>query len=74
MNLRAAIFQAITEPDNQTVCPVRIMAIVAFIQFSAMSVWHMVHTGIFDVQAEAIGFGAMLAGVGAALGMKKDSK
>jgi hypothetical protein len=72
--IKKALFELITEPDNKTVCPARLMAICAFLQFSAMSAWYMVHTLTFDVQAEALGFAALLSGIGAALGLKKDSR
>lgn len=71
--IKKALFQIITEPDNKTVCPARLMAISAFVQFSAMSAYHTAHTGTFDVQAEAIAFAALLGGIGAMLGLKKDS-
>lgn len=73
MDIKKALLQIITEPDNKTICPARLMSISAFMQFSVMSFWHMVHTLTFDVQAEALGFAALLSGIGAALGLKKDS-
>jgi hypothetical protein len=71
--IKTALFQVITEPDNKTVCPARLMSISAFIQLSVMSAVHFARTGVFDVQAEAVGFTALLGGIGAALGLKKDS-
>lgn len=71
--IKTALFQVITEPDNKTVCPARLMSIAAFIQLSVMSAVHFVKTGVFDMQNEALGFTALLGGIGAALGLKKDT-
>lgn len=62
-----------TEPDNQTFCPVRLIALVGAGQFIGLTVANYVQHAVFDPQAFALGFGGMLAGVGAALGLKKDS-
>jgi protein-S-isoprenylcysteine O-methyltransferase Ste14 len=63
----------LTEPDNQTFCPVRCAALLGIGHYFATSTAAYVQHGVFDPQAWAVGFGALLAGVGAALGLKKDS-
>lgn len=67
------VWQLVTEPNNKTACPVRLMAIAGFAQYLGVSCWHVYHTGAFDPQAHALGLAALLAGIGAALGLKKDS-
>lgn len=64
----------LTEPDNHTFCPVRILSALGSIQYIAMATAAYIQHGVFDPQGYAIGFGAMLAGIGAALKLKKDSK
>jgi hypothetical protein len=72
--LKAAIWQIITEPNNHTVCPVRLMAIAGFVQFIFLSGWHVHHSGSFNPQDYALGFGTIMGGIGVALGLKKDTK
>ena len=68
------IKQIITEPDNATVCPVRIAAIVGIIQYLGLTMAHYMQHAMFDAQSFAIGFAAIIGGVGAALGLKKDTQ
>ena len=65
--------QCVTEPDNSTVCPVRVIAIAGCAQFLGLTIAHYCQHHIFDAQNFAIGFAAILGGAGAALGMKKDT-
>lgn len=67
------LMQLVTEPDNKTLCPVRVMAFCGGTEFVALTLWHFIRSGSFDVQAFCIGFAALLGGMGAALGMKKDT-
>jgi hypothetical protein len=62
-----------TEPDNHTFCPVRLIAIVGAFQYLALAIANYTQHGAFDPQGYAIGFGALLGGLGVALGLKKDS-
>jgi hypothetical protein len=71
--MKSIIKQLFTEPDNQTFCPVRLLAVAGSLQYLALGVAHYVQHAVFDPQGFAIGFGALLGGVGAALGLKKDS-
>jgi hypothetical protein len=63
----------LTEPDNATFCPVRALAILGVLQYLGMSGLHYYQHHIFDPQAYAVGFGALIGGVGVALGLKKDT-
>lgn len=67
------ISNSVTEPDNATVCPVRLMAIAGVLQYMALAAFNFIKHGAFDAQAYAIGFSALLGGIGVALGLKKDS-
>ena len=64
-----------TEPgvDNHVVCPIRVLAIFGSLQYLGLTIAHYVQHHIFDPQSYAIGFGALLGGVGVALGLKKDA-
>ena len=73
-SIKKGVLEIITEPNNKTVCPVRLMAIAGFAQFCVMAGLAFHHTHVFDVQAHALGFAALLGGIGAALGLKKDSQ
>lgn len=63
----------ITEPDNHTFCPVRLIAIGGALQYLGLQLAAYVQHGVFDPQNSAIGFGALLGGIGVALGLKKDT-
>jgi hypothetical protein len=63
----------LTEPDNHTFCPVRILSILGVLQYLTTSGFHYVQHAIFDPQAFAVGFGAIIGSVGVALGLKKDT-
>lgn len=67
------LLNIVTEPDNTTVCPIRILALAGAVQYHAMVLAHYIQHHVFDPQAYAIGFGALLGGVGMALGLKKDT-
>lgn len=71
--IRVFFKQIFTEPDNHTFCPVRIIAVAGALQFLALTAAAYVQHNNFDPQAFAIGFGALLGGLGVALGLKKDS-
>ena len=62
-----------TEPDNKTICPVRIIAILGGLHYLGLADAHYLQHGIFDAQSFAIGFGTLLGGLGVALGLKKDT-
>jgi hypothetical protein len=64
----------LTEPDNHTFCPVRILAALGSLQYIALAAANYVQHNVFDPQGYAVGFGALIGGVGVALKLKKDSK
>lgn len=63
-----------TEPDNTTICPVRVVGILGTLQGLASHAYSVfwLHSA-FDLQTFGIGLGATLAALGGALGFKKDS-
>ena len=65
--------ELITEPDNKTMCPVRIVAILGALQYLGLAGANYAQHHVFDAQNYAIGFGALLGGIGVALGLKKDT-
>ena len=71
--IKKALKQVFTEPDNQTFCPIRIVALMGCGQFFHLTYANYHQHGVFDPQAFALGFGGLLAGVGAALYLKKDT-
>jgi len=71
--MKKFLVQVFTEPNNHTFCPVRVLAASGGVQYLALATWHAFKSGGFDCQGFALGFAALLGGMGAALGMKKDS-
>lgn len=64
----------LTEPDGTTFCPARAMALAATATGLGLAVVDVVvHKRPFDLQAFGIGSGALFAGTGALLQMKKDT-
>lgn len=73
--MMATIKQLLTGKDNQTHDIVRWIAALGSLQGLGLSIYDVVvHHNPFDIQQFGIGLGAMLAGVGAALGFKKDTE
>lgn len=72
-NMKQFLKQIFTEPNNHTYCPVRIIAVFGAVQYLALTWANYIQHGVFAPQDFAIGFGALLGGVGVALGLKKDS-
>jgi hypothetical protein len=65
----------LSEPDNTTPCIIRVGAAISFLYSHALMSWGViVHATPFDFQQYALGLSAFVAAVGAALGMKKDTK
>ncbi len=73
MQLPKFLLHVLTEPDNQTFCPVRIIAILGALQYLGLALAHYIQHAVFEPQAFAVGFGTLIAGTGVALGLKKDS-
>jgi spore maturation protein SpmB len=73
MTFKHMLKQCLTEPDNETFCPIRIVSVMGVLTFFGLAVANYVQHAAFDPQAFALGLGALLTGVGAALGLKKDT-
>lgn len=73
MQLPKFLQHILTEPDNITYCPVRIIGIVGCLQYLVIEAHNYIVRAQFDPQAFALGFGGMIAGVGAAMKLKKDT-
>lgn len=73
--LKKWIHDALTEPGNDVVCPVRLMAVGGFIYAGCTHAWtiYMQHAA-FDLQSFGMGYGAMIAMIGVSLGLKSDTK
>jgi len=73
--VRKFFFDIFTEPgtDNHTICIARLIAVLGVCQYLGLSLAHYIQHAIFDPQSFAVGFGALLGGVGVALGLKKDT-
>jgi hypothetical protein len=68
------IHDLLTETDNATFCPARLIALLGGLQYLGISLAHYIQHQVFDPQSFAVGFGALLGGIGVALGLKKDTK
>jgi hypothetical protein len=71
--MKKYLHDLLTETDNLTFCPVRIIALVGALQYLGLAAANYIQHQVFDAQNYAIGFGALLGGIGVALGLKKDS-
>jgi len=66
---------ACTEPDNNTICPVRILGITGFTWALCMSGWSVLALKTPFLMVEfGSSYGLMLAALGVAMGLKTDSK
>lgn len=73
MQIPKFIQHILTEPDNSTFCPIRIIALVGSIQYLGIELHNYIAHAAFDPQAFAVGFGALIGGAGVALGLKHDT-
>jgi len=64
----------LTEPDNLVFCPVRILAALGSLQYIALATANYIQHNVFDPQGYAVGFGALIGGIGVALKFKTNSK
>jgi hypothetical protein len=71
--IKTQLWNLVTEPDNKTLCPIKVAAMIAMGEWLVMQPMSFIHTHTLDPVAFGTGFGALVAGVGVALGMKKDS-
>jgi len=71
--IKTQLWNMISEPDNKTLCPIRVAGLIALGEWLVIAPMHFVQTQTFDPVAFGTGFGATIAAVGIALGTKKDS-
>jgi hypothetical protein len=73
--IKEAWLHCVTGPDNKTHDVVRWVAALGSLHALFLCGWDVVGLhNHFDIQNYGVGFGAMLTGVGAALGLKKDTE
>lgn len=73
--LKQWVHDVFTEPNNNTICPVRLLAFGGFLYALFVHGWSIFVMGAaFDLMAFGGAYGVMLATLGVALGVKTDSK
>lgn len=70
--IRDVLRQLMTERDNRTHDIYRYLALLAIVVGLALNVYAVVKGQPFDMQTFGIGTGALFAGMGVALGLKKE--
>lgn len=73
MTIRDVIRQLVTEADNVTHDLYKYLAVGSIITGLGLQIYKVVHGADFDMQTFGIGVGALFAGVGVALGLKKET-
>ena len=73
MATKDVIRQLLTESDNVTHDLYRYMAVASVVSGLGLQIIAVCKGQPFDMQAFGVGTGALLAGVGVALGMKKEN-
>lgn len=71
--LRDIIRQLLTESDNVTHDLYRYLAVISIAVGLSLSIYSVVKGQPFDMQTFGIGVGSLFAGVGVAIGLKKDA-
>lgn len=73
-SIKELLSNIFTEPDNATFCIVKIGAGLTVVYALAVAAYHHIYLKeAFVIQDFGLGMGAVFAGVGVALGLKKDS-
>lgn len=73
MSARDVFRQLVTESDNVTHDLYRYLAILAILTGLCLNIYAVANGQRFDMQNFGIGTGALFAGVGVALGLKKEA-
>lgn len=74
MSVRDVLRQLVTESDNVTHDLYRYLAVASIVTGLGLAIYAVVTKGqAFDMQTFGVGVGALFAGVGVALGLKKDA-
>lgn len=71
--IRDVVRQLMTESDNRTHDIYRYLAVGSIVVGLGLNIFAVVKGQPFDMQAFGIGTGALFAGVGVALGLKKEN-
>lgn len=71
--LRDLLRQLMTDSDNVTHDLYRYLAVVSIAVGLSLSIYSVVKGQPFDMQTFGIGVGSLFAGVGVAIGLKKDA-
>ena len=72
--LRDNIRQLMTDSDNVTHDLYRYLAVISIAVGLSLSIYSVVKGQPFDMQTFGIGVGSLFAGVGVAIGLKKEPK
>jgi sensor histidine kinase regulating citrate/malate metabolism len=73
-SIKTFLKQIFTEVDNSTFDLTKILAMISILSAVGLAIFSVVyHNQTFDMQNYGLGTSALFAGVGVALGMKKDS-
>lgn len=70
---KSFIWKIVTEPDNKTPCPLRLLTIAGIIQYLTLSGSNYFQHAVFQAHEFGLGFAAILGAAGVALGLKKDT-
>jgi len=72
--IRDVFRQLLTESDNRTHDIYRYLAMLSIVVGLGLNIYAVIKGQPFDMQTFGIGTGALFAGVGVALGLKKETK
>jgi uncharacterized membrane protein YeiH len=73
-SIKKFLKQIFTEVDNSTFDLTKILAMISILSAVGLTIFSVVyHNQALDMQNYGLGISALFAGVGVALGMKKDS-
>jgi hypothetical protein len=70
---KARFLELITETNNKTLCPVRILSILGVLEYIIIAAFNYKQHATFDLQGFGVGFATLIGGIGVALGLKKDT-
>jgi len=73
LKMRDQLRQLITESDNRTHDLVRYLSAIAVLAGIGLTVYSVYKGAPFSIQDYGIGIGSLIGGIGAALGLKKES-
>lgn len=68
--MKQALTNLLTGPDNSTHDVLRVCGLIGALTALGLQVYVVVKSGSFSIQEFGIGYGALLAAIGAGLGLK----